>query len=840
MTRFSSRKTTIRAVMRVGLVLRIVLVAGAVLAQTPPSPPVNLRILAGSGPPPSEPAYRTFYISPSGNDGNAGTEAAPFRTVERARTAVRTVNSAMAGNVIAYLREGTYTLANTVTFDERDSGNNGFQVIYAAYPGERPVLSGGQAITGWTPAGSGMYSAPVGALRFRQLYVNGSRAIRARSPNAGAYHQVRFWDIGGRRVEVASNEVGNWQRRNQVEMVILGKGVNQSNLRISSITVSGTGAVVTGLEPERTRLFQQGYPPKDPLRPYYFENALEFLDAPGEWYVNSDTDQVFYRPRSGEDMATAQIVAPRLERLVGIAGSLSAPVHHLQFRGLTFEHSTWLLPNTEGYIGDQASVVFTQTLPDDEISSYPGHRIPAGVHVESAHSIRFERNVLRRMGASALNFYRAVNDSVVVGNAILDVSGAGISVDLNLEGNPGDARIICRRNQLSNNYIAQTGRDYYQTTGIMLGYTDSTVVQHNELRDMPYSGITVGWGWDNVSSALRNNVVRYNSIQRVLNLMSDGGGIYTLSRHPGGLIAENYVHNIVRTSVQGGFNISGIYLDEGSDLITVRDNVLQSTGDRGIFQNGNGGGNTFSNNAGTSPSVIANAGLEPAYADIRPGSAQAAPAPPAGQSLVTAFAFNENAGTTAQDSSGAGGPASLVNGATWAAGRSGSAVNLDGLDDYMMVSGATLPTADFTYEAWIHLDRTNVFQTIIEALDGVGGPELEFDLAAGGRVEIWSNGAQRLTTSATIAAGVWTHVALTRAGGTLQVYINGVPAGPTGSDSGTLSFAGCPLLMGVDADAACTGSLNGFLDGRIDDVRIYNRALTQSEIQADMNTSSSS
>jgi hypothetical protein len=139
---------------------------------------------------------------------------------------------------------------------------------------------------------------------------------------------------------------------------------------------------------------------------------------------------------------------------------------------------------------------------------------------------------------------------------------------------------------------------------------------------MPYSGISVGWGWDNVDSALRNNVVRYNRVQRVLDKMADGAGIYTLSKQPGTLIAENYVHDIVRTSVQGGFNMSGIYLDEGSSQITVRDNVLVNTADRTIFQNANGPGNTFSNNGGTSPAVIANAGLEPAFADIRPGGLQ--------------------------------------------------------------------------------------------------------------------------------------------------------------------------------------------------------------------------
>ncbi len=385
--------------------------------------------------------------------------------------------------------------------------------------------------------------------------------------------------------------------------------------------------MLTALEPERTRLFQQAYPPKEPSRPYYFENAFEFLDQPGEWYLNTDTNEVFYRPRAGEDMATADVVAPGLERLLTVQGSLAAPVHDLEFRGLTFEHTTWLVPNSEGFIGDQASLVYIQPLPADEIASYPSYRLPAGVHVEAANRIRFERNVFQHMGGSALNLYRGVNDSTVIGNAIRDVSGGGISVDLNLEGNPSDTRKISRRNQLSNNYLTQTGRDYFQTVGIMLGYTDATIVEHNELLDLPYTGISVGWGWDDVDSALRNNVVRYNNIQQVLKLLADGGGIYTLSRQPGTLIAENYVHDIVRTSVHGSYEINGIFLDEGSNLITVRDNVLTNTGDGPIRQNAAGPSNTFSNNGGASSAVIANAGLESAYRDIRPGSVPAPAAP---------------------------------------------------------------------------------------------------------------------------------------------------------------------------------------------------------------------
>jgi len=562
----------------------------------------------------------TLYVAPTGDDGNAGTAAQPWRTVEKARDTVRGLNGNMSADIRVILRGGEYVLPATVEFTAADSGSNGYSVIYQAAPGERPVLTGGQHITGWTAVGGGIYKAPVpvGSAPFRQLYANGSRAIRARTPNAGAYHQLVGWDLGGRTIEIAASEISDWQRLGQVEMVILGRGVNQGNLRIGSFAVVGGSAVVTASEPERTRIFEQVYPPKE-SRPYFFENALEFLDASGEWYLDTTAGEVYYMPRAGESLGTLAVVVPRdLETLVRVRGDLDTPVHHIQFVGLTFEHTTWLVPNGEGYVGDQASVVITGPLPNDQLTSYPGGRLPGAIHIEGAHHTRLERNVLRHLGGSAVNYWVGTHDNEFVGNVITDVSGSGVSVDLNLEGNPADGRKISRNDVIRNNYIEKTGRDYYQAVGIMAGYTDGVVIEHNELHDMPYSGISVGWGWADQANAAQNNVVRYNRVWDVLNTMADGGALYTLSRQPGTVLAENYVFDIVRQPWLGGYEINGMFMDEGSNLITVRDNVFQNIDDQDIRFNNNGPSNTLINNEGSSPAVIANSGLQPAYQNIRP------------------------------------------------------------------------------------------------------------------------------------------------------------------------------------------------------------------------------
>ena len=576
----------------------------------------------------------TFYLSPNGADGNPGTETQPFRTLERARTAVRAVNDNMTEDVTVYLRGGEYSLAAAFVLDQADSGTNGFNVVWRAYPNEKPVLSGGQQITGWTSVGGGIWKAPVGTLRFRQLYVNGTRAIRARTPNVGSYYTLTNYDDGGRRLQIPANTLANWQNFSQVEMNLLGKGVVNAYLRLSSFSVSGSSAFVIPQEPERTRLFIRSYPTREPGRPYYFENAFEFLDSPGEWYLNTSTNEVFYMPRAGENMASVSIVAPRLENIVRIQGTLSNPAHHIQFHGITFEHTTWTLPSTDGYVGDQGGLAATGAILNDEITFYEGHRPPGGFHMEAADNIRLERNVLRHLGGAGINLHVGNHNNVIIGNVIEDVSNNGIALDMNLEGNPTDTRKISRNNTVRSNYIHDIGKDYYSSIGIVAGYTDGSVIEHNEVHDTPYTGISVGWGWDDVANAARNNLVRYNKVFNVNDTMSDGGGIYTLSRQPGTIIHENHVHDIFRTSIHGGYIMPGIYLDEGSNLITVRDNVIQNvdgqSGSGAIFQNANGPSNTFSNNSGASSTTIANAGLEPAYEDIRPPLPPPLPPPPSG------------------------------------------------------------------------------------------------------------------------------------------------------------------------------------------------------------------
>ena len=603
-----------------------------------------------------------YFVSPSGDDSDPGTETQPFKTIEKARREVRTIIKHMTTDVVVYLRGGEYQLPGSLLFDQDDSGVNGFNVIYRAYPGEKPVISGGQRITAWVPVGEGIYKAQVGSLRFRQLYINGERATRARDPNSGNYYRLKYWDEVNRRIEIVATHTHGWNRLSKVEMVVQ-KHWSQNNLRIDSYTLAekwydillgwglpgnvlspairnmitawvfrlqryfgidlGVRAFVVPAEPERNRSFTQTAPQRENGQPYHLENAFEFLDVPGEWYLNTATNELFYKPRPREDMASINAIVPRLETLIELKGDLDTPVRNLHFFGLIFEHSNWLTPNDEGFVGDQAVVTFTKPQPTkDERNYYLGGRLPGAIYLEATRNVRLAGNVFRHMGGSAVVLAFGTGETEIVGNVITDVSGSGIVVEQHLEGNPADPRMISINDRVSNNYVSKVAQDYYGNVGIFSGYTHGLVIEHNEVTDLPYTGISVGWGWSLKDSALKNNVIRRNHIYRVMQILDDGGGIYTLSKQPGTRVSENYIHDVRRSKWAGAWPVAGIYLDQGSDFIIVENNVLHDV-ERKIHLNlGSqppaGANNVIRENENYPIEVVSNVGLQPEYRSIRP------------------------------------------------------------------------------------------------------------------------------------------------------------------------------------------------------------------------------
>jgi hypothetical protein len=558
-------------------------------------------------------------------------------------------------------------------------------------------LTGGQPIGGWTVSDSAknIWQATGVTSQFRQLYVNGTKAIRARIPNLGAGGTANFNRITGAdqtvpNVQVASSQVANWNNLTKVEMHLM---INwgDATLRVASYSTTGATAFLKFQSPEAGILSQRPFPILASVtQAYYFENAFEFLDVPGEWYLNETTNTLYYQPRTGEDMTTATVVAPMVETLVSVMGTSAdtSPAHHIWFQGLAFAHSTYLRPSSFGFLDGQAGQYNVSATAQNQ--QYVG-RPSAGVLVANANNIWFERNIFSQMAATGLDFNYGTHDDTIVGNVFTDIGGAGVSVgkfvqdettEFHIAYNPSNASEICTNDTIKDNYITNVTTEIQGACGVACGYPRTIDIEHNEVSDVNYTGISVGFGWTATANAMSGNRINYNDIHDIVKILADGGGIYTLSNQGSGSQMEyNYIHDFQK-SQWADYGDHGLYLDEQTSGYTVSHNVLVNCP---AISTNHPGTNTMSDNAGTLASTISGAGIEPGYVDIKKNLTIPIPA----------FASSAGGGTTGAcgNTSGTGG-ATGAGGSTGSGGsrNSGGAVATGGATN----SGGTLGTAGTT------------------------------------------------------------------------------------------------------------------------------------------------
>ena len=365
----------------------------------------------------------TFYASPDGT-GNLFSREHPG-SLSGVQAKVRSVTSAMKGNIVIHLMGGTYRLDSTLNFLPWDSGNNGHTVIWQACPGEVPVLGGGMAISQWTlfDKKQNIWKAKIErSLNFRQLYVNGKRAVRARTPNMtcksdkGPYARIFSWNKN--QPKIASKLLANLTKPGEVEFCV-NHYWQHFRYRLASFSVTGDTAILSLKLPEAGI----EHPFIDDHAPFILENAYEFLDAEGEWYLDSGNNTLFYKPRKGEIMAKALVVIPVLETILAITGTNGTKVHDIQFCGISFQYSNWTAPDDRGYTSAQAAI---------------GMDIPGMVEVSYANHLLFERNIFMHAGGFGLVFSSYSDHNRIEGNVFTDISANGIVMDpmFTKTGNP--------------------------------------------------------------------------------------------------------------------------------------------------------------------------------------------------------------------------------------------------------------------------------------------------------------------------------------------------------------------------------------------------------------------
>lgn len=597
----------------------------------------------------------TFYVSPSGSDAAAGTKDAPFKTITQAQKAVRAINGSMTGDIEVILREGTYVLPSTVNFTEADGGKDGHYVRYKAADGEKPLITGGMQITGWTlhDEKNNIWKAEGVDGRFRQLYVNNRKAVRACFPNVIAANEkgnggfdhdfVRLTkvDSSGRAFDVSADYIKNIKNIEDVEIHLM-IAWSENILRLESAQVNGGTAKLIPKDPERTKLFHRAYPmlgtafmsnpPKQQV--FYLENSYDLIDAPGEWYLDEKNQTLYYKPREGESMATAHVVAPRLNTLFSVLGKdTKNKVGYMSFEGLTFAHSNYTRPSEEGFLDLQAANFNVDVLPDpgrgnwEKLNSnkYLLWRPDAAFRVENAHHFLVQGNVFSQIAATGLDFVSGTNDDMIQGNAFFEIGAAGImlgkfyqdsTTEIHIAYNPSDKDEISTRDTVKNNLVTNVTNEHQGAVGIGAGYPRYVVIEHNEVSYTYYSGISIGFGWTKQQTAMTNNHVNWNEIHHIARLLCDSGPIYTLSNQgTGSEIQHNYIHDNGTSKWADYWNVP-IYLDEGSSGFTVKENVFKNS-PAGVGQNQAGQNTLQQSNNYYSDDVVNNAGIEKAFRYIR-------------------------------------------------------------------------------------------------------------------------------------------------------------------------------------------------------------------------------
>ncbi len=519
------------------------------------------------------PAAIDLYVSPDGSDANPGSKEKPLATITKARDAVRPMIAAgLKAPVNVYLRGGTYRLDEPLAFGPQDSGAEEFAVTYAAQPGETVVVSGGRPITGWQRGEGQIWTAPAPGVResrwkFRHLFVNGRRAVRARTPNVDAENPS--WQLQGADLAADLSRytltlppglLGAWSNPSDIEVMVAGNW-EINRLPVQSID-HGAGVVV--LAPPHARGHDAIRP--GPGRWCHFESAPELLDQPGEWYLDRPSGTVRYWPLPGEDMQSAEVIAPVAGRLVEVKGAAGRPVRNLHFRALRFEHMNLDLPSG-GYLGIQACHC---TTGKDWQGTWG--RVPAAIRWDYVEKSSLQDCVLTRLGGCGLELVTSCHDNLIQGNEITDASGNGIML-----GGPKAEAEVPKRNRIANNHVHACGVEYYGGVGIWVGFAQQAVIAHNLVHNLPYSGVSVGWQWNPQPTPCKENTIEYNHIYDVMNRLCDGGCIYTLGFQPGTVIRGNHLHDARRSRYAQGAPNNGMFIDEGSKGFLFEQNVIYDT-----------------------------------------------------------------------------------------------------------------------------------------------------------------------------------------------------------------------------------------------------------------------
>jgi hypothetical protein len=562
-----------------------------------------------------------IWVAPTGNDANPGTVTEPMATVgaalRKARELRRLNDPSMQNGIHIILKGGEYPLSEPIFIRPEDSGTDASPTVIEAASGERPILSGGLPVQGWRRSKGNLWEADL-TTSIRQLWVNGIKAVRARDVNNDD-DMPRILSIDKKQQAIyipATRPLPT--NPGHMEMVIHQMWAI-ALLRVKTIEKTGDRYRLTFYEPESHLEFEHPWPALvldsahklNGSSAYYLTNAPEFLDQPGEWFEDQKQGKLYYWPRKGEDPNTAAVRAPALTQLVILQGTADRPVSHIRWQGIEFSYSTWMRPSERGHVPLQAGMFLldayklkTPGTPDKkglENQAWIG-RPPAAVEASYANHLGFYRCRFSHLASTGLDLIRGTNADTISYCDFRDIGGTALQLgvysdpgfETHLPYDPTDGREVCHDEWVTDNHVTDCTNDDWGCVGISAGYVHDVHIEHNEVSEVSYSGICVGWGWTRTVNCMRNIHIIGNYVHHYAKHMFDVGGIYTLSAQPGTVITDNRIDSIYHPPyAHDPHHWFYFYFDEGSSYITIKNNWCP---EEKFMRNSNGPGNTWENN----------------------------------------------------------------------------------------------------------------------------------------------------------------------------------------------------------------------------------------------------